>query len=291
MDLVGPYFICIGAQKAGTHWLYDQLNAHPDIWMPPVKELHYFDRRFNIKKIRVKLGEFTTMQNEKTVNYSQQFDRFFSQSLAFLKRGINYDHVTADLNWYRELFRRQEPLITGEITPAYSTLDEETVKTICRGLTDTKFIFFVRDPVERIWSQLRMFWRRNRNSVDLAAWASIERTIKMRDSIRKRSYPSKTFNLWNRNLTEDRFKVFFFDDLLQKPEMFRSNVFAYLDVDQDPQKITLAAEFDRKTGQRKIQMSDEIRKHLVDLLEDELVRCAAVFGGPAQHWAEKYGLM
>src|SRR2546423_4071056 len=38
-----PDFLCIGAQKAGTSWLYHQLNSHPDFWMPPVKELRYFD--------------------------------------------------------------------------------------------------------------------------------------------------------------------------------------------------------------------------------------------------------
>src|SRR3954451_6343376 len=43
-DLPGPDFICIGAQKAGTGWLYEQLRAHPDFWVPPIKELHYFDR-------------------------------------------------------------------------------------------------------------------------------------------------------------------------------------------------------------------------------------------------------
>jgi hypothetical protein len=39
----GPDFLCVGAQKGGTTWPYWQLDAHPDFWMPPVKELHYFD--------------------------------------------------------------------------------------------------------------------------------------------------------------------------------------------------------------------------------------------------------
>src|SRR5438094_6624595 len=47
-----PDFLCVGAQKAGTSWLYRQLEPHPDFWMPPVKELHYLDnlnraRRFH----------------------------------------------------------------------------------------------------------------------------------------------------------------------------------------------------------------------------------------------------
>ena len=36
-----PDFICIGAQKAGTTWLFDQVRGNPDIFMK-TKELNYF---------------------------------------------------------------------------------------------------------------------------------------------------------------------------------------------------------------------------------------------------------
>src|ERR671918_378664 len=39
-----PTFLGIGAQKARTSWLYQHLREHPNVWMPPEKELHYFDR-------------------------------------------------------------------------------------------------------------------------------------------------------------------------------------------------------------------------------------------------------
>jgi len=41
-----PDFICIGAQKAGTAWLYENLRVHPDIYMSKKKELHFFDINF-----------------------------------------------------------------------------------------------------------------------------------------------------------------------------------------------------------------------------------------------------
>lgn len=37
-----PDFFCIGAQKAGTSWLYHELLRHPDVRMPP-KELRWFE--------------------------------------------------------------------------------------------------------------------------------------------------------------------------------------------------------------------------------------------------------
>ena len=43
-----PDFLCIGAQKSGTTWLYHNLKQHPQVWLPPVKELHYFDHPHSI---------------------------------------------------------------------------------------------------------------------------------------------------------------------------------------------------------------------------------------------------
>lgn len=37
-----PNFLVIGAEKAGTTWLYEKLRRHPEVYMPRVKELFYF---------------------------------------------------------------------------------------------------------------------------------------------------------------------------------------------------------------------------------------------------------
>jgi len=38
-----PDFLVIGAQKAGTTWLFQNLRMHPQVWLPPEKEIHFFD--------------------------------------------------------------------------------------------------------------------------------------------------------------------------------------------------------------------------------------------------------
>jgi hypothetical protein len=38
-------FLGIGAQKAGTTWLYEMLRLHPDIAFPAGKEIHFWDQR------------------------------------------------------------------------------------------------------------------------------------------------------------------------------------------------------------------------------------------------------
>jgi hypothetical protein len=46
-NLAGRKFMVgVGAQKAGTTWLFDYLGRHPDVAMSPIKELHYFDQIF-----------------------------------------------------------------------------------------------------------------------------------------------------------------------------------------------------------------------------------------------------
>ena len=41
-----PNFLGIGAQKAGTTWLYKNLRKHPQLYLPETKEIHYFDWYF-----------------------------------------------------------------------------------------------------------------------------------------------------------------------------------------------------------------------------------------------------
>lgn len=42
-----PDFLGIGAQKAGSSWLWENLRCHPDLFLPDQKELHFFDRRYH----------------------------------------------------------------------------------------------------------------------------------------------------------------------------------------------------------------------------------------------------
>ena len=44
-------FLCVGAAKAGTSWLHQQLAGHPECHFRAIKELHYFSA---IEKGRIK---------------------------------------------------------------------------------------------------------------------------------------------------------------------------------------------------------------------------------------------
>ena len=41
-----PNFLYIGTSKAGSTWLYDVLNHHPDVFMAPGKGLYFFSAHY-----------------------------------------------------------------------------------------------------------------------------------------------------------------------------------------------------------------------------------------------------
>lgn len=41
-----PTFLYIGADKSGSTWLYHALDIHPQVYVPEIKDLYFFDRYF-----------------------------------------------------------------------------------------------------------------------------------------------------------------------------------------------------------------------------------------------------
>jgi len=42
-----PNFLFIGSAKCGSTWLYDILRAHPQAYVPPAKDVYYFDKYYH----------------------------------------------------------------------------------------------------------------------------------------------------------------------------------------------------------------------------------------------------
>lgn len=41
-----PNFIGVGIQRSATTWIFECLREHPEIYLPPQKEIHFFDENF-----------------------------------------------------------------------------------------------------------------------------------------------------------------------------------------------------------------------------------------------------
>jgi hypothetical protein len=113
-------FLGIGAQKAGTTWLFHQLSRHPQIAFPAGKELHFWDR------------------------CDPALARRWADMLEPASR----------------ICPAGRPVRSGEITPAYAILPTDTIAAIRRCCPDVRLFISLRSPLERAWSAAVMDLRR-----------------------------------------------------------------------------------------------------------------------------------
>jgi hypothetical protein len=276
---MGPDFCCIGAQKAGTGWLYEQLRFHPDFWMPPVKELHYFDRFWRTPRATAE-DRFERARK----NARDERDTLFLDRIEAL-----FGRPEIDLESYAHLFAPKGPLLSGDITPGYSALPEEIIGRLAGHFGDLKILFLARDPVERAWSQLSMWIRHERIArFDATDVDQVRRNL-LRPEVLMRSYPSKIVARWRRYLPEERFRVYFFDDLKRAPGPLRDSIFRYLGGDPAKSSGDLPADHNSKAKLEKLELTDEVRRQMAWFFEDELKACAETLGGAALDWPARYG--
>ena len=161
-----PKFLCIGVQKAATSWLWVQLRSHPGVWMPPVKELHYFDHLY-VEENR----NWTTGHIRKSVCDSLQWHAKNGKiDLSYFRYMV--DLGTKDLfteKWYKHSFSwpASAGRMTGDVTPEYCMIPEEGIIYVRSLLGEAKIIVMLREPVSRALSQIRM--NAARRGIDLEA--------------------------------------------------------------------------------------------------------------------------
>jgi Sulfotransferase family len=190
-----PQFLGIGAMRSGTSWLASHLGRHPSIWLRR-KEIHFFDRKLH--KRRIPLLE------------------------ADLEARIRYG--------LRFLPARLKGLVFGEFTPSYAILEPDRIDRIHRWMPEAKLLFVMRDPVERIWSQVRH---------DFPRWLGLDprqapkdRLIDFIDSprVRLRSDYATCLSHWLGHYPRDQFFLTFLEEIVSDPERVLASAFSFLEV-------------------------------------------------------------
>jgi hypothetical protein len=266
-----PDFLCVGAQKAGTSWLYRQLEPHPDFWMPPVKELHYLD-------------SLNRTRRHQTPRANDDRDACFVESINEMSM---QSHI--DLDRYGRLFCHKGPLLSGDISPAYSTLSDEIIEKVVNHFRNLKVVFLARDPVERAWSQLSMGVRLGViNKFDSTDPDEVVRNLLI-PGVLARSHPSKTVARWKRYVLPENFRIYFFDDLKENPAELRRSIVGFLGGDPDKPSGRLKPHDNIDAGRDKPRMTATVRDRMAQFFAHELKACAVELGGRAKSWPMRYG--
>ena len=159
----------IGAQKAGTTWLATYFDAHPSVFMSPIKELHYFDALWDPERMGKRNEQHLnrlkhiagTLTLDDVVQGSERLDALADQidRVAMVKGG----HAK-----YLEFFARRigDQPVAAEITPHYALLSADNYREIRSLHPRVKVVFLMRNPVDRVWSAVRHL---ERNGLDVEA--------------------------------------------------------------------------------------------------------------------------
>jgi hypothetical protein len=266
-----PDFLCIGAQKAGTSWLYQQLEPHPDFWMPPVKELHYLDNLNRTKRFHA-----PRRGDERDASFLEDMNNLGA-------------HLYLDLKSYGRLFCHKGRQLSGDISPAYSTLNDEIIERVVNHFPNLKVVFLARDPVERAWSQLSMGVRLGMiNKFDATDPEEVVRNL-LNPGVLVRSHPSKIVARWKRYVRPEKFRVYFFDDLKENPAELRRSILRFLGGDPDKPSGRLKPHDNNNAGREKLRLTVKVRDRMAQFFEHELKACASELGGHAKSWPTRYG--
>lgn len=150
------FILGVGCTKGGTTWLYSQLNNSKNIDMGFKKEYHVFDALYE-PSCEGFLTRKLSILNDTPHNFKS-----LSKKVDLLKHISFYLDTQNYYDYFDCLWSKGGDDVTtvGDITPSYSALPVEALREIKSNLVSrgfkVKVIFLMRDPIERIWSSVRM---------------------------------------------------------------------------------------------------------------------------------------
>jgi hypothetical protein len=275
----GPDFLCIGAQKAGTTWLYDNLVGQRHVWVPPEKEVHFFNTVCAHE-------ELIGVEERRPPPGLRRWEPLLRDPSPRTARWLRRFHgAPRTTEWYYSLFPAEMlgGRKAGDLTPAYSTLDERGVAFARRVLKPGCRVFLiVRNPVERVWSGIKMLYRWRGEELPMDRVDALLREMD-EPTHRLRGDYARMVRLWGDAFGDD-FRVFRYERLASAPAEFLREVGEFLDVDieVDPRRLGKRSNSD---PERK-PMPEALRRRLIAAFRPQVEALEPYLPGVADAWLE-----
>ncbi len=270
-----PDFICIGPDRTGTGWLYHNLRQHPQVWLPPVKEISALAEgrtlpAYSLRKLAFSDHWYYNVMRSrphrvlaKVILGKERFSNF-GWTLRYVFRpgapGFSYA-------WYAALFENKNNLISGDISPAYYYLPEVEVKKLGQIFSASKILIFVRNPIARVWSTVQH--ELARLGYPNASAAPPEKIRAYFDFHANQPAYSQKIEFWQQSFQQ----VFVgrFDDLKDSPDVLFKDICDFLAIPVDLPQDQLQKKVNQGRGQ---SIPPEFAAILRQQYQDEIYRLA-----------------
>ena len=149
---------CIGAQKGGTTWLHAQLQKHRRVHFAR-KEFHYWDAvRSPFLELRaVPLGPLEPLARRLAGPSGDRLARLHPKLRRAVLGWRMLLSSPLDHDAYARFLTLDNPgcRVVGDVTPAYTLLGRRSFADMAALHPNARFVFIMRDPVDRLWSGVR----------------------------------------------------------------------------------------------------------------------------------------
>ena len=212
------FLLGAGCQKGGTSWLFHYLKASPQYVPGFRKEYHVFDA-LDIPEQAYRRDDVTELAKD---------------ALARGREGgpvnaqvLHLASMYANPTFYYEYFSgllmtRPEARLTADLTPAYGMLPAARMTEIKAGFADrgvrTVSAFLMRDPVDRVLSQLRMQVRRKADRFERPLEEVLLRRHAMPEYALRTAY-DHTITALDEAFDPSEVYYGFFEDLFSEPRV------------------------------------------------------------------------
>ena len=262
--------------------------------MPPVKELHYFDRSPSYSSPSYLASDSISERLFGGMPRNRQFRRRLLKEVikdVVWLRPLNltwtmkYFLQPCSDDWYKSLFEYGESQLTGEITPAYSILTREDVAHVRQLFPNLKVLFLIRNPIDRAWSHVRYDYRTGKVS-DLNDSKEVKSVIES-ESQELRSDHLRSYRIWTDAFGKEQVHLDFHDRIRESPQNLLGDMGEFLGLG-NPDSLYEAEKSDRRVNASpKSEMPEEIRGYLTRKYLGDLRVMADTFGGHAERWLAK----
>jgi len=229
MGRMEKLFLSIGAMKAGTTWLYSLLERHPQIHFTPEKEIHFLAHYYLNKK---HLTEDHRQHRAQTRLNNIGNLRPERQELIRSWYNDQYLNGTPSLDWYQNLFRSSQgrPGWNADFSNLSALIDTEGWKRLRSDVSkETKAIYILREPCERLWSQYKFSGQSHENINPSDFEKEIEHFLNDPD-VNVHSQYCRNLDAVCEGLGHQNVKALLFDDIQDQPEALLASVEQFLEI-------------------------------------------------------------
>ncbi|WP_431124016.1 sulfotransferase domain-containing protein [Flagellimonas flava] len=290
----------IGAQKAGTSWLYYNLSKTPGFAIPPVKEFHYFDRDTKYPSPNF-LSKTKVKDRIGSAAYLKKAARSIGSSLVKGKMkhvAFSFKWFFSDYSdeWYKSIFAPFKGL-KGEITPSYSMLSKEDISRMYAMAPNAKLVLMLRNPIDRAWSHFRHTKKRIEGfTLDNFEESEILAFMKSDGQVLRSDYV-RTIENFTSIFPKEQLLIGFFDAIVEAPEQLLEEVIQFISTSNDAEEaLNKSWNADEAATKKVVNKSIEldcppaVLALLKDMYHDMILDLANQYGGYFNKWyLESYG--